>query len=257
MRIVPSFLNAALDLLLPSRCVGCGTSGSYLCAECLATAEPATTLPLRPSALLAGLVVPFAYAGAPRNAVRRLKYSGLRAIAPSMAEPMAEALAAAVQSPFVLMPVPLHRKRLRQRGYNQTELLAREVSRNLGVPLRVDVLTRKRDTPPQVSTRSHAERMLNDAGPSSAFSKMRGEGSWLRCWRSLRARAAGPRRRDGRASRRATARCWRQRQAVGPQRSVRRARPLRPGRAPSSSAWRTPLPDAVRWSRRHVHRSPA
>ena len=163
MRIVPSFLNAALDLLLPSRCVGCGASGSYLCAECLATAEPATTLPLRPSALLAGLVVPFAYAGAPRNAVRRLKYSGLRAIAPSMAEPMAEALAAAVQSPFVLMPAPLHRKRLRQRGYNQTELLAREVSRNLGVPLRVDVLTRKRDTPPQVSTRSRAERMLNMA----------------------------------------------------------------------------------------------
>ena len=161
MRIVPSFLNAALDLLLPSRCVGCGASGSYLCAKCLATAEPATTLPLRPSALLAGLVVPFAYAGAPRNAVRRLKYSGLRAIAPSMAEPMAEALAAAVQSPFVLMPAPLHRKRLRQRGYNQTELLAREVSRNLGVPLRVDVLTRKRDTPPQVSTRSRAERMLN------------------------------------------------------------------------------------------------
>ena len=58
----------------------------------------------------------------------------------------------------VLMPVPLHGSSERQRGYNQAELLARDLSKRTGLPLASRVIRRLRNTPPQVSVVSHDER---------------------------------------------------------------------------------------------------
>lgn len=63
----------------------------------------------------------------------------------------------------VLIPVPLHRCRERERGYNQSELLARELGTLIGLPVATEVLRRTRDTPPQVSMSGHRERRRNIA----------------------------------------------------------------------------------------------
>ena len=58
----------------------------------------------------------------------------------------------------VVAPVPLHRRRLRARGYNQAELLARPVAARLGVPMSTDLLSRVSDNPPQAQARNEAAR---------------------------------------------------------------------------------------------------
>jgi ComF family protein len=63
----------------------------------------------------------------------------------------------------VLVPVPLHHKRLRERGYNQSRLLALELSKLSGLPLVDDCLVRERYTTPQARTSSVDERRSNVA----------------------------------------------------------------------------------------------
>lgn len=63
-------------------------------------------------------------------------------------------------NPEVILPVPLHRSRLRQRGFNQAVLLGSKISSHLSIPMRSDILLRTKATEPQVEL-SAAERKLN------------------------------------------------------------------------------------------------
>jgi ComF family protein len=82
-----------------------------------------------------------------------------------MAAPLAQLLAEYLHShPMigeVLVPVPLHPKRLRQRGYNQASLLAKELSKIIGLPVEEDALLRVQDVVPQARTKSATERRQN------------------------------------------------------------------------------------------------
>lgn len=60
----------------------------------------------------------------------------------------------------VLVPVPVHPSRMKTRGYNQAELLARGIGRSLGIPVRSDLLRRSRKTAPQKEL-NPAERLKN------------------------------------------------------------------------------------------------
>jgi predicted amidophosphoribosyltransferase len=85
---------------------------------------------------IAGIDVwaPVAYEGPARELVRALKYRGAERLAGDMAAQMA----ATAPGPFLagsLVPVPLHPSRLRRRGFNQAELLARELGRRTGLPV--------------------------------------------------------------------------------------------------------------------------
>lgn len=62
------------------------------------------------------------------------------------------------------MPVPLHRKRLQERGYNQSALLAGELGKLTGLPVLNDYLVRRKHTPPQARTTSVGERQSNVVG---------------------------------------------------------------------------------------------
>jgi len=64
----------------------------------------------------------------------------------------------------VLIPVPLHPKRLRERGYNQSYLLARELGKLINLPIVDDCLIRQRHAPPQARTTTVEERRNNIAG---------------------------------------------------------------------------------------------
>jgi ComF family protein len=99
--------------------------------------------------------------GAVRAAVHALKYRGLSALAPAMAAPMAEFLREWSPPVDALLPVPLFGMRRRTRGYNQSELLAREVGRLTGMPVETRALTRRRATPPQVRQVGYDARLAN------------------------------------------------------------------------------------------------
>lgn len=117
---------------------------------------------LRPLALH-GVVVPLVYGGVARQAVHLLKYRNLRALAPPMAVVMAQALQQASPPVDALVPVPLHPRRLRWRGYNQSALLAAEVGKLLGIPVLDTVLRRVHEGWPQVSLTSRESRWANVA----------------------------------------------------------------------------------------------
>ena len=177
-------VSSVLDLLFPPHCVQCGATGDLLCATCRASLRaPMPPLCQRcgralarheqplcaecrqghTSAHLDGLRVAVIYEGAARQAILALKYRGQRRVA----EPLGQWLAAECQraglAPDLMVPVPLHGGRQRARGYNQAELLARHCGRALGIPMRADLLTRQRDTPPQVRL-SREQRQANVAG---------------------------------------------------------------------------------------------
>ena len=88
-----------------------------------------------------------AYAGTARELVRRFKYRADFAAGRLLARLVAERVAAALPGGVdLLVPVPLHRRRLGARGFNQAALLARDAGRRLGVRVDVAALARVRDT---------------------------------------------------------------------------------------------------------------
>jgi ComF family protein len=93
-----------------------------------------------------------------------LKYRNLKSLAPELAKLMHDYL---VKNPIqgdVLVPVPLHRKRRRERGYNQSMLLARELSNLNGLPVVDDCLARVQYTSAQARSTNIDERLDNVAG---------------------------------------------------------------------------------------------
>lgn len=170
----------ALDLLFPRWCVGCGKEGDFICAACLKSL-PRITPPLCPhcgqpqlnavicpvcvgwQASIDGIRAPFKFDGAIRQAIHGLKYNNLRAMAVFLGRWLGDYLAANPLPGELLVPVPLHHKRLRERGYNQSRLLALELSRLSGLPLVDDCLVRERYTTPQARTPSVDERRRNVA----------------------------------------------------------------------------------------------
>lgn len=98
-----------------------------------------------------------------RQAIHQLKYRNLRALATPLTELLRDYLIANAMPVEILVPVPLHQKRLRERGYNQSYLLARELGRLTNLPVVGDCLIRQRHTPPQARTATVEERKSNIA----------------------------------------------------------------------------------------------
>lgn len=99
-----------------------------------------------------------------RQAIHELKYRNLRALAAPLAKLLRDYLITNPVPGEALVPVPLHRKRLRERGYNQSVLLARELGKLTGLPVVDDCLVRQQHTTPQARTASASERQGNVAG---------------------------------------------------------------------------------------------
>jgi ComF family protein len=176
MSVEPSTARVLLaelaEALLPQRCIVCGRFGAALHPDCVATlarAEPPRCLrcwapgrsvcarcKVEPPAFEA-LRTPFRFEGAARRAVLESKFMGITALL----EPLTRAAADTVPPDWAVdavVPVPLHRRRERQRGYNQATLIAEVVARRLGVRLRSEWLKRVRATPAQAGLRAEARR---------------------------------------------------------------------------------------------------
>lgn len=93
----------------------------------------------------------WAYTEESRNSVYRFKYQNCRVYAEVYGEELAKNLGGLVKmwKGEALIPVPVHARKRRQRGFNQAELLAREVGKHLEIPVETGILKRSRYTRPQ------------------------------------------------------------------------------------------------------------
>lgn len=156
--------EVALDFLFPAQCLGCRRPGAPLCPACLHGIErvPASSRTRTPSPLERSYSVAYS-AGVLRQAIIRLKYGGRTQLADPLAGLLAEWWAAHPLPADLLVPVPLHPRRERERGFNQSALLARRLSLATGIPCEESVLRRARHTRPQVGLNA-AERERNVTG---------------------------------------------------------------------------------------------
>jgi len=191
-----SIVRKLLDTIYPLRCTGCRQRGDWLCAHCLAAVE---RLP-RPFCVRCRasfdhdgadhrcgtgenaafvVVAGGVYGGPLRPAIHALKYQGRHAVASTLIALVAPHLEGLIQDGDLLTPIPLHPSRERQRGYNQSLVVARELARLLPFDLVPDVLSRVRRTAVQMELPA-ARRSANVRAAFSARSALvTGRRVWL------------------------------------------------------------------------------
>ncbi len=171
-----------LDIFFPRECTGCRTLNTLLCEECLMRVPPAS--PAEHSFIRAV----FDYKNKLiKRAVWRFKYKNARGFAEVFAPylcdeivgTLGEGLYASERAKFLIIPIPLHNARLRERGYNQSELLAQAVIKldHGGIfELASNVLVRTRKTKPQAHSEKRAVRIenLRDAFSCTDYARVRG-----------------------------------------------------------------------------------
>ncbi len=159
MSLLRALVGEAVDAVLPEQCLVCGRFGAALheaclvelpraegprCGRCWAprAGESCGRCARLPRAFEA-LRTPFVFEGDARRAILDAKFGGVS----RLLTPLGVAAAAAVPADWrfeAVVPVPLHPSRLRRRGFNQAEIVAREVARSLDVPLEGRALRRTR-----------------------------------------------------------------------------------------------------------------
>ncbi|KXK08013.1 MAG: DNA utilization protein GntX [Microgenomates bacterium OLB22] len=181
------------SILLPPFCTSCGALGSYLCKRCKDTINPSSRQVccycLRPAYAgithhrcrrrrgLDGAYHSFLYDGVVRKVVFKTKYGLRHQLLTDFLNEFQEAIVAgftlllANKEP-ILIPVPLHMSKVRKRGFNQAEILARWLAKETGLPVQKSVM-RIRNTSPQSSLISRKDRRRNIIGAFRYVSKER------------------------------------------------------------------------------------
>jgi len=186
----------ALDIIFPVYCLGCGEEGKWICLECLGKIEllkkqacpvcgaesktGARCFNCRAKTELDGVIAATAYFGEERKeslakkAIHVFKYRFVK----DLSEPLAETIICQLKNRQIIklektiifgpdangkiiIPVPLHPKRFKWRGFNQAELLADEISKHFNLPLEKSVLARQKNNIPQVEVKDRRERIEN------------------------------------------------------------------------------------------------
>jgi len=177
--------SSLLNLILPPTCYLCGRviESSGFCSSCIEGFRfitgpicPTCGVPFvsqevedHPCGRCIKVRRPFhkarsigVYEGGLLEAVHSFKYNGKTALARPLGRMMAEAITRPSDY-HLIIPIPLHRIRLRERGFNQSLLLAREMSNTLGIPIDYINLKRVRPTEPQINLKGR-DRLKNVKG---------------------------------------------------------------------------------------------
>jgi ComF family protein len=193
MPITTKIHKLILDTLFPIKCISCGKENDWLCEICqskikiqdehhcpvcekMITPDGRTCLACKKKSSLDGLVVASSYAQFPvARAVHLFKYRFVS----NLDAPLGNLLTKAAQRtelplPDIILSVPLHPRRLRWRGFNQSFLLAKHLAANLLpqniIPSDENILLRNRYTLPQMGITDYLSRKQNIAGAFSLSS---------------------------------------------------------------------------------------
>ncbi len=172
--------QGVLDLVFPPRCAVCHKPGTWLCNQCLADfphlpssvcrvcGRPGQASELCHSCRQAPLSIDgirsvLLFEAGARQAIHQFKYGNCQPLATPLAQLMADYWRTHPLPADIIIPVPLHIARERERGYNQASLLARALGAMIQLPVLGSVLVRARPTRAQVEL-SAAERRVNMEG---------------------------------------------------------------------------------------------
>lgn len=181
-------ISSFIEQNFPPPCLLCLAPNGPLCAPCLADLPwlpeaccPVCALPvpgsetcghcLRDLPAYTRTLALFSYAFPVDRLIQRLKYREHLALAPLLGELLAGHLHE--EPPDVWLPMPLHARRLKERGFNQAVEIARELSARTGVSMQPGWAERVRDTPPQAGLKREA-RKKNLRGAFECSSKVAG-----------------------------------------------------------------------------------
>lgn len=149
-----------LDLLFPKSCLGCRKEGTYLCQDCFALIEISDRVFTESKEITAVFFAADYENLLVKKLIRNFKYQ-------PFAKDLAKILASVIiiyfqnlekqpsfledKNDFILVPIPTHKKRLRWRGFNQAEEIAKILSARWKIPLVNDALIKTRKTLPQLN----------------------------------------------------------------------------------------------------------
>lgn len=145
-----------LDLIFPVNCLGCGHSGAFICFNCF------EKLPLNNKPVLNNLLIASYYQDPLiKQLIHSYKYDFVKDLAQPLGQLMIKKLTQQYIKNPVLIPIPLHAKRLRWRGFNQAEKLALIIGQKLNIPVVNNLLIRKKYTLPQAKIDNKEQRKIN------------------------------------------------------------------------------------------------
>ena len=175
-------LEPILRLLFPpnARCAGCGdlngAEDGWLCETCLEALEPNLDIVRStdwPEDGIWEAFTAYRYHSVIRQVLHTYKFRHVRALSVPLGEALYEVyLSLIYQRPDVIVPVPLHKHRLRERGFNQALLLAKELSARSGIPC-AELLVRSKRTRQQARL-PHEQRAANIAGAFTVTEPLNG-----------------------------------------------------------------------------------
>lgn len=165
--VLAQMWHMAIEALFPSRCIGCGTVGTFLCDTCRASISPAEASADKKVRAVWSYRHPTVH-----RLIWNLKYEGIRAVAPVCAEALYDMIAEDIaeeslvgdSGEMLVIPIPLSRARLKTRGYNHTEDIASALVTSFSdsnLVLATNILIKTRDTKPQMSLANKSERLRN------------------------------------------------------------------------------------------------
>lgn len=179
--------NFFLDLIFPKKCVNCGEFGSFCCQKCLAKIKPIQTQVCpkcgkisdqgkwcpgcKGESNLSGIIVAADYqVGPTKELIHHLKYLGMLELAPVLADLLIDQLIDVdFRGQIIVTSVPLHRRRLKERGFNQAEILAKLTAKNIGYDYQ-NLLIRKKYSDSQVksSGKKRRENLIDAFAPTKS-----------------------------------------------------------------------------------------
>jgi len=192
MKLLSSFKNFLKDLLFPPFCIGCHREGTYLCEDCFSLIEiienqycpfcyPPKIVPdgktcstCRKSKYLTGLYFSTSYQNPlVKKMIWLYKYHFIKELSQPLTSLIITHFQILSKKPefydekkkreFILIPIPLSKKQLKARGFNQTEEIARRISQLLKISLLTNVFVKVKETQPQTKLKGK-ERKNNIKG---------------------------------------------------------------------------------------------
>lgn len=146
-----------LDLIFPKECLECKRKETYICETCLSKVEKRGVFI---NSYFSGLISLWKYEKVIKKAILKIKYKFASDIAKSVANLASNELSKRdlKLKNFILVPIPLYKKRENWRGFNQAEIMGKIIAKNFNWDFKGDFLVRKINTRSQVELKKNERR---------------------------------------------------------------------------------------------------
>jgi len=155
-----------INLLFPINCLNCKKEGEFICSSCFEKIEINKKFYFDKTDILKKtIVVGNNDDDLLKQAIYRYKYDFIKDLSKPLGKLMViklkKVIPRKIRNDIIFVPIPLHPKRLRWRGFNQSELLAQEINQKLNIPVVNNLLIRTKYALPQVKVQKSFQRWKN------------------------------------------------------------------------------------------------